>query len=75
MKIWDYIDPDKAKNETKENIEPVILSIAAAPTAIFTILVITPAALAAVFAMPVIDFAALVVTPTAIKIVIFALLN
>ena len=40
MKIWDYIDPDKAENEIKENTKPEIPSIAAAPAA-------TPAAAAA----------------------------
>ena len=39
MKIWDYIDPDKAENEIKENTEPEIPLISAALAA--------PAALAA----------------------------
>src|SRR6266702_5200766 len=30
-KIWDYVDPDKAENEIKENTEPEIPSITAAP--------------------------------------------
>ena len=33
MKVWDYIDLDKAENEIKENTKPDIPSIAAAPTA------------------------------------------
>jgi hypothetical protein len=33
VKIWDYVDPDKAENEIKENTEPDIPSIAVAPTA------------------------------------------
>src|SRR6266702_1857684 len=32
-KIWDYVDPDKAENEIKENTEPEIPSIAIAPAA------------------------------------------
>lgn len=32
-KIWDYMDPDKAENEIKENTKPEIPSIAAAPAA------------------------------------------
>ena len=32
-KVWDYVDPDKAENEIKENNEPDIPSIAAAPAA------------------------------------------
>ena len=33
MKIWDYINLDKAENEIKENTELEIPSIAAAPAA------------------------------------------
>ena len=33
MKIWDYVDPDKTEDEIKENTEPDIPSIAAAPAA------------------------------------------
>jgi hypothetical protein len=32
-KIWDYVDPDKTEDEIKENTEPDVPSIAAAPTA------------------------------------------
>src|SRR6266700_1123388 len=31
VKIWDYVDLDKAENEIKENTEPEIPSITAAP--------------------------------------------
>jgi len=33
VKIWDYIDLDKTEDEIKENTEPDIPSIAAAPVA------------------------------------------
>src|SRR6266567_544552 len=33
VKIWDYVDPDKAENEIKENTKPEIPSIAAATPA------------------------------------------
>src|SRR6266702_5935527 len=32
-KIWDYVDPDKAENKIKENTEPEIPLISAAPAA------------------------------------------
>jgi len=46
--IWDYINPDKTENEIKENTEPDIPSIAAAPAAPAA----APAALAAAPAAP-----------------------
>src|SRR6266567_1162424 len=46
-KIWDYVDPDKAENEIKENTEPEIPSIAAAPAAAPAAPAATPAAAAA----------------------------
>ena len=49
-KIWDYVDPDKTENEIKQNTEPAIPTIAAAPTA--------PAAAAAAPATPAVDPAA-----------------
>jgi len=33
VKIWDYVDPDKTENEIKQNNEPAIPTIAAAPIA------------------------------------------
>src|SRR6266568_2924415 len=46
-KIWDYVDPDKAENEIKENTELEIPSIAAAPAVTPAAPAATPAALAA----------------------------
>ena len=56
MKVWDYIDLDKAENEIKENNKPDIPLIAAAPivpTAAPVALAATPAALAAAPVAPV----------------------
>ena len=56
-KIWDYVDPDKTENEIKENTEPAIPSIAAAPAA--------PTAPAAAPATPATAPAAPAAAPTA----------
>ena len=73
-KIWDYVDLDKAENKIKENTEPKIPLIAAAPAAP-VILVVTPAILvttftilAATFIAPVIILVVPATTPMSIGI-------
>ena len=69
MKIWDYVDPDKAENKIKENTEPEIPLISAAPAAPAAPAVtpITPAAAPATLAVapiaPAIAPTALAATP------------
>ena len=58
MKIWDYIDLDKAENEIKENTEPEIPLITAAPATAPAALAVTPVTPAAAPVIP-------VATPTA----------
>ena len=63
MKIWDYIDPDKAENEIKENIEleiPLIAAALIAPVTPIAVLIILVTALTAPAAAP----AILVIDPT-----------
>src|SRR6266700_1754921 len=64
-KIWDYIDPDKAENEIKENTEPEIPSISAAPAAPAA-LAATPIVLVATPATPVAAPTTLAIAPTAL---------
>ena len=67
MKIWDYIDPDKAENEIKENTKPEIPLIATAPAA-----PIAPAAAPAILAAAP---TALAATPASTRTATPALLN
>src|SRR6266702_2090633 len=62
-KIWDYVDPDKAENEIKENTEPEIPSIAAAPAAAPATPAAAPATPATAPTAPAADPAAPTATP------------
>ena len=64
MKIWDYVDPDKAENEIKENTKPEIPLISAALAAPAA-LAATPVALAAAPAIPAAAPTAPATAPTA----------
>ena len=82
MKIQDYIDPDKAENEIKENTKPKIPLITAAPVTAPAALATTPVTPAAAPATPVVAPTAPATAPTApaatpasTGIVIPALLN
>ena len=67
-KIWGYINPDKAENKIKENNEPDIPLIAAAPTAPLA----APIALAAA---PIAPIAAPAATPASTKTALPGLLS
>ena len=81
MKIQDYIDPDKAENEIKENTELKILLIAVAlvaptaPAVTPIILIVVFITLIAAFIALATAFTALIATPASTKIAIFILLN
>ena len=73
-KIWDYVDPDKAENEIKENTELAIPSIAAAPIVPATpvVALTAPAAAPTILA---IAFTVLAATPVSTKTAIPASSN
>jgi len=64
VKIWDYVDPDKAENKIKENTKPEIPLIAAAPAAPVA-LIVTPVAPVTAPATPAAAFTTPATAPTA----------
>ena len=74
-KIWDYVDPDKAENEIKENTEPEIPLIAAAPAATPVAPAAAPATTAAAPTAPATAPAAPAATPASTGTATPALLN
>ena len=81
MKIWDYIDPDKAENKIKENTEleipliAAVLTASAAPAATSVVLAAASVTIAAAPTALVIAFTALAATPVSTRTAIPALSN